>query len=233
MNELQEKGIVPSKISIGISELSYTLPYLDIPHGSTFSITQGNGKVLEVESRDTINNGTIHINGLRLPSSSLLSFSNILGEVEQVQGQSNLLNLNQPLEYTFKNKRLFNIGLQVGLSTLLVLLLLNFILFSHYRSKSMITEDTIAPEQRASMIQGIQKSVDAKKNKLQALLGFSHTQTTYHLDRIVESLPQSILLDLLTYQPLVRPVRPDKPIGTETDHIMVSGQTNHKEELAT
>lgn len=234
LNELKEKGIVPSKIALGISEMSNTLPYLDFPIlGSSFTVTKDGNEALSINNRSDIENSSIDMNGLRLSNASLLSFSSILGALNHAQGPSNLLDVNQPLENGFKNKRFFNLGIQIGLSSLLVILLLNFVLFSHYRSKSIITEGTMAPEQRASMIQGILRRVDAKKNKLQALLGSNHTRTTYYLDRIGESLPQSILLDLLAYQPLVRPVRPDKPIGTETDHIMVSGQTNNKEEFAT
>ena len=123
-------------------------------------------------------------------------------------------------------------GLQWGLGFLLTLLLVNFMLFSHYRSKTLDADGFIDPAQQASLLKQVRERVEVKENKLQALMGSSNSRATYYLDQIAEGLPESILLDVLTYQPLTRPIQEDKPISLAADHIIISGQTNNKMEFS-
>lgn len=230
LNQLRQNGIVPSKIAIGISELSDILPYLHFPvHGSSFYIDKNENSGLEINNLDEIEDGTIDLNGLTLSRTSLLSFSSILGMVNQSNRPSNLLGLNRSLDHGFKNKRFFNLGLQLGLGALLVLLLLNFVLFSHYRSKTLDMDTKASLENQSNLLNLTKDRIANKESKFNALMNSSNSNVTFYLDQIGNSLPASILLDKLDYQPLLKPVQDDKPIEIVQNTMIVTGMTNNKE----
>lgn len=232
LNKLGGKGIVPSSISIGISELSNTLPYLNFPvQGSSFTIAKDDEEELEIGNPGNMDNGKIDLNGLILSNSSLLSFSGILATLNNSHGPSNLFAINQSLEYGFKNRKLFNLGLQIGLSSLLAILLLNFVLFSHYRSKMADLHLISSLENQSNLLNQTKERIAYKESKLNALINNSNSKVTYYLDTIGSSLPASILLDELDYQPLLKPVQKDKSIETIQNTIVVSGLTNNKDEF--
>ncbi|MCK0160142.1 hypothetical protein [Allomuricauda sp. F6463D] len=231
--ELKEMGIVPTGLSLGVSGLSPSISFLESPiRGSNFSFHVKVDGEFELSQQVPAADMETDIQGLRLPTTHLLSFSQILGHIQGSAPYSNLEDVNTEMDNHFKNQRFYQKGLQWGLGILLGVLLVNFLLFAHYRSKTMTSEGPIDPEQQARMLQNIQERVDTKENKLKALLGTSRSRTTYYMDRIGEGLPESILLDILAYQPLTRPVQPDKSIRTAGDQIRISGQTNNKEAFA-
>ncbi|MCK0159122.1 hypothetical protein [Allomuricauda sp. F6463D] len=229
LSKLKEIGIVPSGISIGISGLSHCLSFLAHPiQGSNFIIDNKDSRQMELSQHHPGLVMEINIQGLQLPSTHLLVFSQILGHIQGSVPYSNLREVNTEMNNHFHNQRLYQKGLQWGLSIMLGILLVNFLLFSHYRTKTMASEEPKDPEQQARMAQKLQERIYTKENKIKALLGSSRTRTTYYMDRIGEGLPESILLDVLVYQPLTRPVQPDKTIRTAGNQISISGQTNDK-----
>lgn len=126
---------------------------------------------------------------------------------------------------------MFNLGLQIGLSSLLAILLLNFVLFSHYRSKMADLHLISSLENQSTLLNQTKERIAYKESKLNTLINNSNSKVTYYLDAIGSSLPASILLDELDYQPLLKPVQKDKSIETIQNTIVVSGLTNNKDEF--
>lgn len=231
--ELKKLGFVPASISIGVAGLSPSLGFMQPPiRGSNFKIQEKDDGRWALSPRESLVSEQIDVQGLQMPSRHLLSFSQLLGHIQAMEAPSNLKEVNGELYNGFKNRRFFQKGLQWGLGFLLALLLVNFLVFSHYRSKTMASEGPIDPEQQTELLERIRERVSSKEKKLRALLGSSNTRITQYMDKIGEGLPQSILLDALTYQPLDRPVQPNKPISVGTDQWVISGQTNDKEAFA-
>jgi hypothetical protein len=231
--KLKEHGWVPAGLSLGVAGLLPCMDFLEPPiQGSNFRIAPTDDGSWNVSPAIWEPEHTVELNGLELPALHLLSFSHLLGHVQGMEPASNLTGFNQKLEHLAINKRLFQMGLQWGLGFLLTLLLVNFMLFSHYRSKTLDADGFIDPAQQASLLKQVRERVEVKENKLQALMGSSNSRATYYLDQIAEGLPESILLDVLTYQPLTRPIQEDKPISLAADHIIISGQTNNKMEFS-
>ncbi len=233
LSRLNDAGIGPTTISIGISGLKNSLPFLEAPiRGSNFMINANEQGELEVSPLSHMQATETNIQGLRLPATHLSCFSQILGYLSPSDIPSNMEGLNSDLDNHFKNQRFYQLGLQLGLGIILAILLLNFMVFSHYRSQAMTSDGAIDPEQQAQMLLRVRERVSEKENKLWTLQGSSNTRTTFYLDRIGAGIPNSILLDELAYQPLTRPIRPDKPITMESDHIRITGETNNKGEFA-
>ncbi|MEQ5790798.1 hypothetical protein J4E06_07025 [Muricauda sp. NFXS6] len=231
--ELKKLGFVPAGVSIGVAGLSPSLGFMQPPiRGSNFSIREEEDLRWTLSLGEPLVSEQIDVRGLQMPSRHLLSFSQLLGHIQGMEAPSNLKEVNGELHNGFKNRRFFQKGLQWGLGFLLALLLVNFLVFSHYRSKTIAGDGPIDPDQQTELLERIRERVSGKEKKLQALLGSSNTHTTPYLDKIGAGLPESILLDALAYQPLTRPVQPDKPISTDADVLVISGQTNDKEAFA-
>lgn len=227
---LKGHGILPTKVYLGISALKNSIPYLNLPVvGSNFAIIPDGTGSLHLENRDAMGQGKINIHGLTVSEFSLLPFSAILGHIAQDRGISNLVSINMVLDNGFKNRRFFHLGLQVGLGTILVLLLLNFVLFSHYRSKTQDMDSSSILEMQTEMLKEMRDRVNKKETKLNNMLGSSQSKASYYLDRIAQSLPQSVLLDELVYQPLSKPVQEGKPIEVTKQSLVLSGETADKE----
>lgn len=231
--ELKKHGWVPAGLSLGVAGLSPCMDFLEPPiQGSNFLIVSLNDGSWNLSPTDCDLELKVELNGLQLPTVHLLSFSHLLGSIQGKDLVSNLTGFNQELQQRDKNKRLFQIGLQWGLGFLLALLLINFLLFSNYRFKTLDSNGFIDPTQQASSLKQVRERVEVKKKKLQVLLGSSNSRATDYLDQIAAGLPESILLDILTYQPLTRPIQQDKPISLGTNQIIISGQTNNKIEFS-
>lgn len=231
--ELKEHGWVPKGVSLGIAGLSPCMGFLEPPiRGSNFGIASLGDGSWSLSPKALDGHHKIDLQGLVLPSVHLLSFSHVLGQIQGFEPKSNLKGLNVELDNIDKNKQFFQSALQWGLGFFLFLLLVNFMVFSHYRAKTSVAEVPIDPEQQAALLRQVRERVESKEKKLQALLGSSNTRTSYHLDKIAGELPKSILLDEMTYQPLARPIQPDKPVSIGTDQLVISGQTNNKEEFS-
>lgn len=229
LENLKGHGILPAKVGLGVSPLKNSLSYLDFPiQGSNFMIgIHGTGS-LHLENTDALGQGKMDIHGLSLSVPNLLPFSAILGYIAKGRGMSNLANTNRALESDFKNRRFFHLGLQAGLGTILTILLLNFVLFSHYRSKSQNMDLSSSIEIQTEMLKEVRDRVNKKETKLNTMLGSSHSKASYYLDRVAQSLPQSVLLDELVYQPLSRPVQEGKPIEVTKHSLVLSGETADK-----
>lgn len=233
LTELKVLGLIPTGIAIGIAGLTHSLDVMELPiRGSNFSIQEGADDQWFLSLGEQLVSGETDIQGLYLPSQHLLSFSQLLGHIQGWEITSNLKGINVELNEGFKNRWFFQKGLKWGLGFLLALLLVNFLVFSHYRSKTMASAGPIDPDQQTALLERIRERVSTKEKKLQSLLGSSNTRTTLYMDKIGAGLPESILLDALIYQPLTRPVQPDKPISTGTDELVISGQTNDKQAFA-
>ncbi|RIV51636.1 hypothetical protein D2V93_06950 [Flagellimonas taeanensis] len=230
LENLKGHGILSAKVCLGVSPLKNSLPYLDFPiQGSNFMIGKHSTGSLHLENTDALGQGKMDIHGLTLSVPNLLPFSAILGHIAQDRGISNLASTNLTLASGFKNRRFFHLGLQVGLGTILVILLLNFVLFSHYRSKTQDMDSSSSIEIQTEMLKEVRDRVNKKETKLNTMLGSSHSKTSYYLDRVAQSLPNSILLDELVYQPLSKPVQEGKPIEVTKHSLVLSGETSDKE----
>ena len=74
----------------------------------------------------------------------------------------------------------------------------------------------------------LKERIATKEEKLKVLAGSRHSRTTFYLDELGKDLPHSIWLAKMEYQPLLVPVRENKPIETRKDNLQVSGITNDK-----
>jgi len=142
------------------------------------------------------------------------------------QKLTNFNDTNHNLERTFKNNRIFNLVAKSSLILILSILLINFLIFSHYFSKVEALETTSSANTiNKSKLQELKTRVEKKEELVNTLVSAANSKSSYYLDIIAQSIPSTILLDEIQYQPLTKPVRASKPIVLNSDIISIAGTT--------
>ncbi|WP_222984576.1 hypothetical protein [Flagellimonas meishanensis] len=234
LDMLKGHGIVPSRVSLGISDLQNSIPHLQVSNilGSNFQLRNISASDFVFEPKGSTQQNPMKIGGLTISTTGLLPFSSVLGYLKGSREESNLSVLNRRFDNNFKNHRLYSVGLKLGIGVLLTALLLNFLLFTHYRAKVESMETLSSSEQQLSMLKTIKDRIATKEQRLNMLLGSSNSRSTFYMDRIALGLPTSIQLDQMEYQPLLKPVREGKLIALDQNNIQISGQSNDKDGFA-
>ena len=119
--------------------------------------------------------------------------------------------------------------LNLDLAFFLALLLSNFLLFNHYYEKNTELETGLIHNQdQNGSLKALQKRILLKEKRLETILNSKNSKTSYYLDELGKSIPNSIYLSDIQYQPLSKPVRNDKEIELVKNHLQISGVTNDR-----
>ena len=234
IDELQSHNIVPYTVSLGISALENSLVHLQTETivGSNFKLVVNNESEFKYEPILTLQQDTLNLNGLRLSNASLLSFSGIITHLSGQKTESNISKIHEPLIHGFKNKVIFDVGFKLGLGVILVTLLVNFLLFSYYRSKTQSLESISGSGYQLEMLKSIKHRVTSKEERVNKVINAGSSRSMFYCDRIASLMPKSIKLDFMRYQPLMKPIREEKPIELNDNSIQISGISNDKDEFA-
>ncbi|WP_350292599.1 hypothetical protein [uncultured Croceitalea sp.] len=236
LSKFKKEGIYVVNYFLGLSALSYSLNYLSNKtiHTNTntlsfFDSSEQNEK-LELNS-EKIENQIYSVNGLSVKSISLLSFSGVLSKLLD----SNTIHTNYSdsflqLGNNFKYDRRFRVLLWPTIAAFLTILLVNFFVFNFYfDSLEQTNQDANANAISKNRLTNLKKMVDEKERKVGSILSNQNSSATFFVDDIAKSIPESILLVELNYQPLLKPVRNLKPIELDSGTILISGATSNSE----
>lgn len=217
--------------SLGIIAADFTEK--DILYSSNARIEIENNRVAKVEKISTpskINS----INGISIFSSHLLSFLGALNIIlNNNSAVSNFLKEKETLVNDYKQTHFFNQFLKVGGLFILLLLLVNFIFFNHYYTKVEELEQVSEINQSTkNQILKLKEAVSKKQKMVDDVLKSNGSKSSYYCDRIMQSLPQSILLSEFEYQPLLKRIKAENDIEIEEGIILVSGASNESESFS-
>ena len=73
----------------------------------------------------------------------------------------------------------------------------------------------------------LSEDVNKAQKTTEDILKSSTSKSTFYINAIVNSLPESILLSEINYQPLEKRIKDDKPIELNLNTIIVSGESNN------
>lgn len=226
IEKLKELKVKIFRFSLGISAIPNVMPYME--NGPILV----SNRQLHFEDKNIIDIGSIsshveqqyHINGLALSSGHMLSFSQILGHMNQKPHITNFETVSENLKWAFKNYRIFNQFLKYSLAFFVTLLLSNFFVYSFYHEKvGELNAAMAATSSQKEALTILNASVKRKQERVETLSASSNSKTTYYLDLFAQNIPPSILFNEIKYQPLTKPLRESKPIILEEGILMVSG----------
>lgn len=227
---LEKLGWLPFQMALGISS-AQNLEGLasDTLVGSNFELGWDNGILSHFGNRTENLASQVHFNGISFQNWHVLGFAQILGFLRQSGQASNLINVNGTLFNSFRNQRWFDLGIQLVLGFFLVLLLSNFLVFNHYYQRNGELKASIELSQNKNgSLKTLQKRVADKENRLERILHSKNSKTSFYLDELGKSIPNSIYLSDIEYQPLLAAVRDDKLIQLKENALKIAGITNDK-----
>tara|TARA_R110000737_G_scaffold96089_1_gene130141 strand:- start:322 stop:711 length:390 start_codon:yes stop_codon:yes gene_type:complete len=69
----------------------------------------------------------------------------------------------------------------------------------------------------------LENVVKKKQERIETISIISNSKTTYYMDQLAQTIPETILLNNINYQPLLKSIQDNKPILLERQVILVSG----------
>lgn len=197
---------------------------------SNSKIQLKNNHIVQIEKDEVITENYV-VNGLNIFNSHLLALSGALQPL--LNNQNTLTNFSEEknrLTNEFKQTRFFNQFLKLGGLFILGLLLVNFFFFNHYFNKvNELKQVSEINQTTKSQIIKLNESVSKKQKMMDDLLKSNGSKTSFYSNKIMQSLPSSILLSEFNYQPLLKRIKAEKEIELENNIITISGTSSVSE----
>lgn len=230
LKKLENIGLKPYSLVLGASQITNIQGFIKGElTGSNFTVSINEIGIDQFKLSNEHLPESIELEGITVNSNSLLSFAHIIGHLQNAVQVNNLVSKNNLFDNDFKNRRVFDFGIKSSVLIFLVLLLGNFLLFNTYHSKNQMLESSLIAEgQNDNALVNLKKRVLLKEERVNALASSKNSNTSYYLDEIAKRLPKSIWLSDMKFQPLLFPVRNDKPIDFNKNNLEISGIINDK-----
>lgn len=236
LEKFKSAGISILSFNVGLSSLSHLLPYLNEKNISTntaeLNFTKDTPSL--IKNSDGAANTLYAINGLKIQHTSLVSFGSVLQQLGvSTVTHTNYENTATSLKKEFKYVRNFQVLLWPIIGFFLALLLINFFVFNHYyeQQQAIELEQSSNTTNKERLIQ-LKEDVARKEKRVEAILSNTNSKSTLYLDAIGQTLPNTISLERINYQPLTKPIQSTKEIEQNFKEILISGETGNSEDLS-
>lgn len=213
--------------SLGNSSITTLLSIIDFSNFCTSNATVSTSEhqLISIDSKTASEEIFYNINGITLSNNYILALAGIIKYyTNQKTIASNFVEVNLSTSKTFSQKRFFNAGLKIGLGLLFFLLVVNFLLFNFYTDKiSVLTEKAQINQSSTEKINMLSKELEIKKKLVDVIVHSANSKTSLYFDQIGVSVPTSILLNTLEYQPLLKNVEENKKIDLNQKVLIIKG----------
>ncbi|OWW23525.1 hypothetical protein B4Q04_20215 [Zobellia sp. OII3] len=233
LETLNASGFVITGFSLGISSISSILTYFQQEKIgiSNAVLSLENRFISQIDISPLENVKIYNVNGIELKSEHLLAFAQILRHLEATPSISNFRDFIEVLSSESGNRRIFEKISKLSIIFFLVLLSVNFLIFSHYQNalEKQIANIEVSVSQRQEL-QRLEQAVQQKQEREEIFSTSSNSKSTYYLDQLAKGVPSTVLMSKIVYQPLLKPVRDTKPIQLDYKNILVYGVSeNHND----
>ncbi len=233
LNKLKEAGVVVFSFCIGLSGMAQILDFVHEPeiHSASFSLVFDPLKeIITASNAVTEAQETYDLNGLEIQGKFLLAFGAVVsGIAGNKKESSNFFEIQHSLKDEYKNRRRLSLIIRFSLSVVLIALLINFMFYDHYFNKVQnLNNEKSVNETNIKRLEQVRQRVTKKENRVTKALSSYNSSVSYYLDQIARTVPKSLVLNELAYQPLSKPKRISKPIDYEFGEISVIGETDSR-----
>lgn len=227
IQEYQNNKINIIGFSLGNIIASHILPYIDKSEIQTSNalLSINNQKITDFKNIENIQEQSYDINGLKIKNSSILGLAGILSYyTNQSLTQTNFSDKIALLQSNFKQKRIFDLSLKICLGFIFTLLLVNFLVFSNYQDKiNVLTAEIAVNENSKEKFLDLKDKVDKKKKIVDEISNSTNSKVSSYLDKIGATVPKTVLLSQVHYQPLLKNIKKENKIKYDKDEIFVKG----------
>jgi len=224
----ESQKITIAGISLGICSIADIIDYTDeaiLQTNHQLISNQEQEQIISASLQDSVT--TYNINSLQIENRQLLAFSGILRLIMNgTVNTGSIIAYSNELYDDYNQKTFFVKGLKIAVGALLVVLVLNFIFFTHYYKLAQETSETLLVNKSSiEDVNKIKQRIVVKEEKVKNLVGKTTSQSSLIINEIANKVPASILLTELTFNPLVKKIKPEEPIITQEKTITISGTT--------
>ncbi len=186
-------------------------------------------KTIHEIKKETISKKTFIINELPVSNSEILPLAGIIAYY--TKNTSSLI--YQELKENYTQKRIFEMGLKSALGFLLVLLLVNFLIFSSYRNQvNGLSGVAEMFEESKIKLEHLQKKVNQKKQLVASFQTASKSKRSQYLNELGNTTPTTILLSQMNFQPVKGAQRTGKKLVFDEKKILLKGACKKDEDFS-
>lgn len=226
-------------IGIGLGNHSfYSLsPFLSgttvLTNTHIIQINSDSGFSFDTANTSSINDeATYEVNGININASQIIGFAGITDFISQqntISGNISLISSKNKTNY-FQEK-LFKKGLIFAIGSILCGLLINFLIFNYYFTKTENNNTLInSNSHQLQRIKKLQTAVSNKKKKADEIIASKASNSTLYIHQINQLLPKSITLNSIDLNPVFR-IKNKQKIKYESQQILIEGITNNNEDF--
>ncbi|MEM6719242.1 MAG: PilN domain-containing protein [Bacteroidota bacterium] len=223
----QKQHITIIGFSLGNVMTSFVNNFIEAPsyYTSNALLTKEDNQITGISLIADVPTQIYTINGLEVQNTQLLNFAGALSYILQTKKTvSNFEETETTLITDFRQKRFFSQFIMFGLGFILLILLLNFFTFnSYYESVENMKQTAAVNSSQKEKLLKLKALVDEKQKTVDDILKNSSSRSSYYIDAIANSLPNTIQLAGLTYQPITKRIKKKKAIQLTQNTITISG----------
>ncbi len=237
INDYRQHNIHIIGFTLGNSAAIHLLPLIESPNllTSNASLTITKNQLKSIDLNDRIDEIPYVINGLNISNKYTLSLASIIAYYSNsLKTTSNFKNFNASILKDFTQKRIFSLGLKTGLALLFISLLINFLVFDSYtKNIENLTQKTQINQSQKEQLLLLNKELNDKKRLVDDIINSSSSKTSLYFDQIGSSIPTTISLNSVEYQPILKNIEEQKKIILNQQTILMKGSTSNSENFST
>lgn len=205
-------------------------PILEIPN-FRFYIEGRQLTDFEVSSTSIDSTKIWEVGDFKIQEEQLLAFSTALQFIIHQGGNLKLSSISAN-QKEWKQKRLFKGLMWSVLVTLLIVLIFNFVIFSHFSQQNQYLQSLSSQHQTAiGQIEELQKQIANNQKFIQQTGNIQPSKTSFYADELARSLGSDIQLTNLTINPLVVSKKKSEPLTFQQKTIEVKGNCKKSSEF--
>ena len=215
-------------ISLGICSIAEIVDYTTETEFYTNHQAVSRQEQNQIITSEALESAVIYnINDLQLENRQLLAFSGILRMImNNTPNTGSVVSYSEELYDVYNQKVFFSKGLKVMVAVVFVILVLNFLFFSHYYKLAQETSEILLVNKSSvEDVNQLKKRIIVKEEKVKSILGKTTSQSSLMINEIARKVPSSIVLTELAFNPLEKKVKLEEPILVQERTITISGTT--------
>ena len=208
--------------SLGSLSLERLLGFIDeeqIEVSNSHVILNEQG-IASIEKK-TVTEKEYTINDLEVSNKHVLPLAGIIDYYAGGTGESST---QKQLQQEYIQKRFFNLGFKFVLGFLFVALMINFLVFSSYQSKDQrYSAELQVNEAKKIGLTRLKDLVFRKRKPVESISSSSNSKVAWYFNEISASVPSSILLKNMAFQPVNGARKENKRVRFKDKTIEISG----------
>lgn len=234
LSHYKNQKITVAGISLGVCSVGEIIGYTDqnqlSTNHQTISKNEENNVISSGLEKESI---SYTINELQIENRQLLAFSGILRLITNVTANTgSIIAYSEELQDNYNQRSFFSKVMKIGIGLVLVILVFNFLFFTHYYKLAQETSETLLVNKSSlEDVNKIKQRIIVKEEKFKSSAGNNSSQSSLLINEIANKVPSTILLAELIYNPLEKKIKPDENIIVTENSMTVKGTTLSNNDL--